>query len=112
MLKPVECWRSNLASSKANHKKLATTIASPSSNPELFEEGWKAALERDAGMKGAPSSGYDIVERAGLFRRFNYDCAISSLTVNRQKFFIRHQMTAKMLRVRLRKLRTRDTLAV
>ena len=69
----VEDWRSNLASSKANHKKLAATIASPTENPDLFEEGWKAALEREAGLKSTPSSGYDIVEHAGLSLKFIFD---------------------------------------
>ena len=48
---------------KANYKKLAATTASPSENSELFEEGWEAALGREAGSKSAPGSGYDMVER-------------------------------------------------
>ena len=58
-------------SSKANYKKLTATIASPSENPELFEEGWEATLEREAGSKSASSSGYDMVDRAGMSDSFH-----------------------------------------
>ena len=61
----MKAWWTSLTLSKADYKKLAATIASPSEKPELFEEGWVAVLEREAGSKSAPSSGYDIVERAG-----------------------------------------------
>lgn len=31
-----------------NRTKIADTIASPTTNPEVFEEGWDAALEKEA----------------------------------------------------------------
>ena len=46
--KAVSSWRSGLESK--NRKKLAKTIASPDENPELFEEGWESALERQKGV--------------------------------------------------------------
>lgn len=38
-------WRDDLESK--NKSKLADTIADPADNPELFEEGWDAALEKE-----------------------------------------------------------------
>lgn len=38
-------WRADLESK--NKSKLADTIADPADNPELFEEGWDAALEKE-----------------------------------------------------------------
>ena len=43
--KAVDAWRSGLDSK--NRKKLAAAVASPAENPDLFSEGWEAALERE-----------------------------------------------------------------
>lgn len=43
--KTVSAWRTNLDSK--GRKKIATAIASPEENPELFTEGWTDALERE-----------------------------------------------------------------
>ena len=43
--KAVQAWKSELNSKKRT--KIAATIADPSSNPELFEEGWEAVLARE-----------------------------------------------------------------
>ena len=42
--KAVEAWKSGLTL-----KKIAATIADPSLNPELFEEGWEEVLAREVG---------------------------------------------------------------
>lgn len=47
MTAAVTQWRSSLAA--GGKKKLATAIADPSENAELFEEGWEAALARERG---------------------------------------------------------------
>jgi coatomer subunit beta' len=43
--KAVQAWKSELISKKRT--KLAGTIADPSLNPELFEEGWEEVLARE-----------------------------------------------------------------
>jgi len=43
--KAVQAWKSELTSKKRT--KIAATIADPSSNPELFEEGWEEVLARE-----------------------------------------------------------------
>ena len=43
--KAVQAWKSELISKKRT--KVAATIADPSSNPELFEEGWEEVLARE-----------------------------------------------------------------
>ena len=43
--KAVQAWKSELTSKKRT--KVAATIADPSSNPELFEEGWEEVLARE-----------------------------------------------------------------
>ena len=42
----VEVWKEELKA--RNRSKIADTIASPTTNPEVFEEGWEAALEKEA----------------------------------------------------------------
>ena len=49
--KAVQAWKSELTSKKRT--KIAATIADPSSNPELFEEGWEEALFREETGSGA-----------------------------------------------------------
>ncbi|TFY80045.1 hypothetical protein EWM64_g3966 [Hericium alpestre] len=44
----VDAWRTDLKSK--NRPKLAAAIASPVENPELFEEGWTQALQREKGV--------------------------------------------------------------
>lgn len=46
MPKTVEVWKEELKAK--NRTKIADTIASPTTNPEVFEEGWEAALEKEA----------------------------------------------------------------
>jgi coatomer subunit beta' len=41
----VKSWKSELAAK--NRNKIADAIADPSVNPELFEEGWEAAVARE-----------------------------------------------------------------
>ena len=43
--KAVATWKSDLTSK--NRSKIAATIADPSENPELFEEGWEAVLQKE-----------------------------------------------------------------
>ena len=43
--KAVQAWKSELTSKKRT--KIAAIIADPSSNPELFEEGWEEVLARE-----------------------------------------------------------------
>ncbi|OSC97980.1 coatomer beta [Trametes coccinea BRFM310] len=43
----VKAWRADLQAK--NRTKLAAAVADPSENPELFEEGWEEALQREAG---------------------------------------------------------------
>jgi coatomer subunit beta' len=44
--KAVQAWRSDLKSK--NRLRLANAVADPSETPELFEEGWEEALQREA----------------------------------------------------------------
>ena len=48
--KAVQAWKSELTSKKRT--KIAATIADPSSNPELFEEGWEDVLAREKSHGG------------------------------------------------------------
>ena len=48
----VQAWRADLQAK--NRTKLAAAVADPSSNPEMFEEGWEEALQREA---SAPAPG-------------------------------------------------------
>jgi hypothetical protein len=43
--KAVQAWKSELTSKKRT--KIAALIADPSTNPELFEEGWEEVLARE-----------------------------------------------------------------
>lgn len=43
----VKAWQGDLQAKK--RAKVAAAIADPSANPELFEEGWEEALQREAG---------------------------------------------------------------
>lgn len=43
----VKAWQGDLQAKK--RAKVAAAIADPSVNPELFEEGWEEALQREAG---------------------------------------------------------------
>ena len=49
----VQAWQTDLHSK--NRPKLADAIADPTTHPELFEEGWQGALQREAGAT-APSA--------------------------------------------------------
>ncbi len=50
----VQAWRGDLQAKKRT--KIAAGIADPTANPELFEEGWEEALQREtsAAAPGAP----------------------------------------------------------
>ena len=48
----VQAWRGDLEAKKRT--KLAAAVADPTANPELFEEGWEEALQREA---SAPAPG-------------------------------------------------------
>lgn len=50
----VEAWRSGLTSK--SRKKLASSIASPTENVELFPEGWDSVLERESDLKSQARS--------------------------------------------------------
>ena len=52
----VRAWRGDLQAK--NRAKLAGAVADPSSNPEMFEEGWEEALQREA---SAPAPGAPLV---------------------------------------------------
>ena len=52
----VQAWRGELQAK--NRTKLAQSIAEPTANPELFEEGWDEALQREA---SAPASDAPLV---------------------------------------------------
>jgi len=43
--KAVQAWKSELTSK--SRTKIAAIVADPSSNPELFEEGWEEVLARE-----------------------------------------------------------------
>ena len=51
----VEAWKADLKT--RNRAKLADAIASPNTDPEVFEEGWDAALEREAATLSITDSG-------------------------------------------------------
>ena len=60
----VKAWQSELQAKKRT--KLAAAVADPSANPELFEEGWEEALQREAGapapeVNGDSESGEQIL---------------------------------------------------
>jgi hypothetical protein len=44
----VSAWKSDLTDKK--RAKIAATIADPSTQPELFEEGWEEALAREEAL--------------------------------------------------------------
>lgn len=48
----VTAWKSSLTAYKAGSTKLADTIADPASSPEVFEEGWDAALAKEEQLVG------------------------------------------------------------
>jgi coatomer subunit beta' len=54
----VEAWKADLKAK--NRATLADTIASPTTNPEVFEEGWEAALEREAAALSLAGSGVEV----------------------------------------------------
>lgn len=49
--KAVQAWKSDLSAKKRS--KIATTIADPATNPEMFEEGWEDVLAREEALLGA-----------------------------------------------------------
>lgn len=55
----VEAWKEDLKIK--NRAKLADTIATPASNPDLFEEGWEAALEKEAAALQLGTSAAGVV---------------------------------------------------
>ena len=63
----VKAWRGDLQAK--NRPKLATAVADPSENPELFEEGWEEALQREA---GGPASESPLANGdSGMFRLYS-----------------------------------------
>lgn len=50
----VHAWRTDLQ--EKGRPKLSSAIAHPAENPELFEEGWDQALERERGGQPQPTS--------------------------------------------------------
>ncbi|KDR84450.1 hypothetical protein GALMADRAFT_237319 [Galerina marginata CBS 339.88] len=53
--KAVEAWKSELTAK--GRSKISATIADPSANPELFEEGWEAALAKEEELLSARHEG-------------------------------------------------------
>lgn len=51
----VDAWHADLKGK--GRTKIAGSIADPRENPELFEEGWEGALEKEKSAEKAPSSG-------------------------------------------------------
>lgn len=54
----VDAWKADLKAK--NRPRLADMIASPTADPEVFEEGWDAALEREAAMLSLSDSGVTV----------------------------------------------------
>jgi len=54
----VDSWKADLKAK--NRPRLADMIASPTADPEVFEEGWDAALEREAAMLSLSDSGVAV----------------------------------------------------
>ena len=48
--KVVDIWKNDLTASQRS--RIADSVASPGDHPELFEEGWDEALEREAAALG------------------------------------------------------------
>lgn len=63
----VQAWRAELQAK--NRTKLAAAVADPASNPEMFEEGWEEALQREA---AAPAPGAPLVNGGSGELRFAY----------------------------------------
>ena len=56
----VQAWRGELEAKKRT--KLAAAVADPSANPELFEEGWEEALQREGSAPGSDIVGFKVVD--------------------------------------------------
>ena len=56
----MQAWKSELTSKKRT--KIAANIADPSSNPELFEEGWEEVLAREEAHGAGGAGGFHLVD--------------------------------------------------
>lgn len=61
----VQAWQTDLHAK--NRAKLADAIADPTAHPELFEEGWEGALQREA---SAPAPGAPLANGSSGTRFF------------------------------------------